>query len=314
MSSNKYAIAIHGGAGQITRKVIPVEDEAKYQAGLQMALGAGKLVLAGGGSALEAVMQAVIVMENNPLFNAGKGSVFNFKGEIRMDAALMDGASLNAGAVSNCRRIKNPITLANKVLTRSEHVLLGGSEASDFANENDVETEKEEYFRDEVRYAQWLRAKQRDEIYLDYDESDEMEKFGTVGAVALDQDGNLAAATSTGGMTNKKFGRIGDSPIIGAGTYANNSTCAISCTGQGEFFMRHVTAHRISNLMELGGLSLEEAANQAVHQELRAMNGKGGLIAVDAQGNIAMPFNTGGMFRAAHRSGGEDVVAMFFED
>jgi beta-aspartyl-peptidase (threonine type) len=308
-----YAIAIHGGAGEITRKKINVEQEALYQAALSEALEAGRLELARGGSAMQAVLNSIEVLENTPLFNAGKGSVFNHKGEIRMDAAIMDGQSLDAGAVANTRRVKNPIKLAYSILHESEHVFISGSNSFEFAIEHGLEIESEEYFHDEERFAQWMRAKQTNQIYLDYDEDDHIEKFGTVGAVALDENGNLAAGTSTGGMTNKKYGRIGDSPIIGSGTYAKNSTCAVSCTGQGEFFIRQVLAFHISCLMEYAGMSLKEACHTAVHQRLASIKGKGGLIAVDAAGNIEMPFNTSGMFRASQQADGAAIVKMFYD-
>jgi len=241
----------------------------------------------------------VVSLEDNPLFNAGKGSVFNSNGAHDMDASIMDGSGLEAGAVTQVSGIRNPITLSRLVMDKSEHVFLSGVGALKFAKEMGCTIEDEKYFYDEFRHKQWLEMKDSKTFQLDHSQSPATDnKFGTVGAVAMDQNGNLAAATSTGGMTNKRFGRIGDSPIIGSGNYANNNTCAVSCTGSGEFFIRGVVAYDVSCLMEYKGLSLEDACNEVVNHRLMKIGGDGGLIAADSKGNIAMPFNTSGMYRA----------------
>ncbi len=296
MSKEKFGIAIHGGAGTILRSKMTAEKEQAYRSALEIALDAGYAVLAKGGTSLAAVECAVIKLENCPLFNAGRGSVFNAKGEHEMDASIMDGKTLHAGAVAAVRNFKNPITLAHKVLLHSDHVLLMGEGAMEFAKPYALDMESDEYFHVDHRYAQWQKIKGSDSFQLDHAKEDK-KYLGTVGAVALDMDGNLAAATSTGGMTNKKFGRIGDSPLIGLGNYANNKTCAVSCTGSGEYIMRGVTAYDISCLMEYKGLSLDEAANESVMKRLLDLGGDGGVIAIDAQGNISMPFNCDGMYR-----------------
>ena len=294
-------IAIHGGAGTLVKGLMTPQLEAEYQIALKTARDQGYSILAKGGTALDAVETAVILLENTPLFNAGKGSVFTNNGIHEMDAAIMDGQSLKAGAVSLITGVKNPISLARDVMEKSHHVFLAGEGAMQFAKINGHEILGPEYFYDEVRYQQWQGIKDSDGFQLDHSVKKDG-KFGTVGAVACDQHGNVAAATSTGGMTNKKFGRVGDSPMIGAGTYANNNTCAVSCTGSGEFFIRGVVAYDVSCLMEYKGLSLQEAANEVIHKRILKINGDGGLIAVDAHGNIAMPFNTEGMYRACKSS------------
>ena len=308
---NKFCIAIHGGAGTILRSSMTEEKEARYKAALQAAVDTGYAVLEKGGSALDAVEAAVVSLEDCPLFNAGKGAVYTNDGRHEMDASLMWGKDLSAGAVSLIRNVKNPITLARDVMEKSEHVYLCGEGAEAFARANNIGFEGDDYFNDEFRYQQWQKAKAEDAAYLDHNVQTEDKKFGTVGAVALDMQGNLAAATSTGGMTNKKFGRIGDSPIIGAGTYANNNTCAISCTGHGELFIRTVTAYDVSCLMEYKGLSLKEACNEVVMKKLVAIQGEGGLIAVDRQGNIELCFNSEGMYRAMKSSDGGELVAIY---
>ena len=295
------SIAIHGGAGTLVKGLMTPQLEAEYQIALKTARDQGYSILAKGGTALDAVETAVILLENTPLFNAGKGSVFTNNGTHEMDAAIMDGQSLKAGAVSLITGVKNPISLARDVMEKSHHVFLAGEGAMQFAKINGHEILGPEYFYDEVRYQQWQGIKDSDGFQLDHSVKKDG-KFGTVGAVACDQYGNVAAATSTGGMTNKKFGRVGDSPMIGAGTYANNNTCAVSCTGSGEFFIRGVVAYDVSCLMEYKGLSLQEAANEVIHKRILKINGDGGLIAVDAHGNIAMPFNTEGMYRACKSS------------
>ena len=299
------SLALHGGAGTILRAEMPAEREARYKAALKAALDLGYAVLEKGGSALDAVETTVISLENTPLFNAGKGSVFNARGAHEMDAAIMDGSNLNAGSVALVTGVRNPVSLARQVMERTEHVFLAGEGAMEFARSIHIAFESPEYFHDAFRYEQWQKAKAEGKVQLDHAVDDK--KFGTVGAVALDRDGNLAAATSTGGMTNKSFGRVGDTPMIGAGTYANNKSCAISCTGSGEFFIRTVVAYDIHCLMQYKGLSLEEACRVAVQEHLLDIGGDGGLIAVDAKGNITLPFNTEGMYRAWKGGGGEGV-------
>jgi len=301
MSTKKYSIAIHGGAGTILKSTMTADKEKAYKLALQDAIGAGEFILKQGGTSLDAVEKAIISLENNPLFNAGKGSVFTTTEKNEMDASIMNGRDLSAGAVAGISNIKNPISLARAVMEKSEHVLLAGLGALDFAKKINCEFASDDYFFEQMRYDQLQKAKQSNSITLDHTE-DKFEngekKFGTVGAVAMDVHGNLAAGTSTGGMTNKKYGRIGDSPIIGAGTYANNNTCAISCTGHGEFFIRSVVAYDISCLIEYKGLSLKEACDIVVMDKLIKIGGEGGLIAIDNQGNIELPFNSEGMYRA----------------
>ena len=304
------SIAIHGGAGTLVKGLMTPELEAQYQMALRTARDEGYLILANGGSALDAVETAVKLLEDTPLFNAGKGSVFTNQGTHEMDAAIMDGQSLKAGAVSLITGIKNPVKLARDVMEKSYHVFLAGEGAMQFARMNGHEFLDSDYFYDEVRYQQWQGIKDSEGFQLDHSVKKDG-KFGTVGAVACDQNGNIAAATSTGGMTNKKFGRVGDSPMIGAGTYANNNTCAVSCTGSGEFFIRGVVAYDVSCLMEYKGLSLQEAANEVIHKRILKINGDGGFIAVDAHGNIAMPFNTEGMYRACKSSTGLEEIGIY---
>lgn len=310
MSEEKISIAIHGGAGTILKSHMTEALEAKYTEGLNFALEQGYDILEKGGNSLDAVEAAVIALENNSLFNAGKGSVFSATGGHEMDASIMQGHDLNAGAVSGVMGVKNPIKLAKEVMQNSEHVYLSGEGAMEFARNTDLEFVGAEYFYDEFRHTQWLEVKGTDKVQLDHTLSGD-EKFGTVGAVALDINGNLAAATSTGGMTNKKFGRVGDSSIIGAGTYANNNTCAISCTGSGEFFIRGVVAYDVSCLMEYKGLTLQEACKVVIHERLPSIHGDGGLIGVDALGNLCMDFNTEGMYRAAKNAKGYKEVLIY---
>jgi beta-aspartyl-peptidase (threonine type) len=304
------SLAIHGGAGTITRKHLSEELEAEYRQALESALDVGYQQLELGKSALLAVEASVRIMEDSPLFNAGKGSVFTHNGGHEMDASVMEGQILAAGAVAGISGVKNPISLARLVLEKSEHVMLAGSGAIEFARDNGLEFMPDEYFHDDLRFRQLERARTEDTTVLDHSPLDE-KKFGTVGAVALDSNGNLAAATSTGGMTNKKFGRVGDSPIIGAGNYANNLTCAVSCTGSGEYFIRGVVAYDVSCLMEYKGLSLSEACDEVIHKRLLKINGDGGLIAVDSSGNIALPFNTEGMYRGARSSRGLHKIEIY---
>jgi len=305
-----FSIAIHGGAGTLVKGMMTPELETKYKSALEKALNAGYEVLKDGKSAIEAVELAVKLLENSPLFNAGKGSVFTAEGTHEMDAAIMDGTTLNAGAVSLITGIKNPVSLARDVMEKSEHVFLAGEGAMQFAKELDYKLEEADYFHDEFRYQQWQEIKDTDNFQLDHSTKKDS-KFGTVGAVACDQDGNIAAATSTGGMTNKKWGRVGDSPMIGAGNYANNKTCAVSCTGSGEFFIRGVVAYDVSCLMEHKGMSLEAASEEVINKRILEINGDGGLIAVDAQGHIAMSFNTEGMYRACKSSNGKEEISIY---
>lgn len=306
----KYSIAIHGGAGTLVKGLMTPEKEEQYKAALSDALEAGYRILEKGGTSTDAVEASVKVLEDSPLFNAGKGSVFTNEGTHEMDAAIMDGKTLDAGAVSLITGIKNPISLARDVMEKSDHVFLAGEGAMRFANSLNYTLEKPEYFYDELRYQQWQEIKDSDKFQLDHSTKKDS-KFGTVGAVACDQEGNIAAATSTGGMTNKRWGRVGDSPIIGAGNYANNKTCAVSCTGSGEFFIRGVVAYDVSCLMEYKGLSLEEAASEVINKRVLELGGDGGLVAVDSEGNIAMPFNTEGMYRAFKTSNGEKEVKIY---
>lgn len=307
---NIFSIAIHGGAGTLVKGMMTPELESRYKEALKIALEKGYAVLEKGGTAVDAVEEAVKLLEDSPLFNAGKGSVFTANETHEMDASIMDGKTLNAGAVSLISGIKNPVGLARDVMEKSEHVFLAGEGAMQFAKQLDYKIEEAQYFYDEFRHKQWLEIKDTDSFQLDHATKKDS-KFGTVGAVACDQEGNIAAATSTGGMTNKKWGRVGDSPMIGAGNYANNKTCAISCTGSGEFFIRGVVAYDVACLMEHKGLSLQEASNEVINKRILEIKGDGGLIAVDVEGNIAMPFNTEGMYRASKTSKGEAEISIY---
>jgi beta-aspartyl-peptidase (threonine type) len=290
-----FCIAIHGGAGTILKSNMTPEKEKTYEDALKVAVTAGYAILKNGGSSLDAVTAAVSELENCPLFNAGKGSVFTHDGKHEMDASIMNGKNLEAGAVAGCKNVKNPVLLAKAVMEKTEHVLLSGDGAEEFARKIKLPFEDDTYFFDKFRFNELMKIKDPDKTFLDHSNK----KFGTVGAVALDQNGNLAAATSTGGMTNKRFGRIGDTPIVGAGTYANNKTCAISCTGHGEFFIRSVVAYDISCLIEYKNFSLKQACEFVVHDKLKKLGGEGGLIAVDASGNMELVFNSDGMYRAS---------------
>lgn len=292
MSPN-IALAIHGGAGTFRKELTP-EREKMYQEALTHALQTGYEILNKGGNALDVVEASVRYLEDCPLFNAGKGSVFNHEGQIEMDASIMDGRTLAAGSAAFITNVKNPVSLARVIMEKSEHVMLAGPGAEKFALEKGLEIVDASYFFTQHRYDSWQRMKNQDITELN---------LGTVGAVALDQEGNLAAATSTGGMTNKKFGRIGDSPIIGAGVYANNNTCAVSSTGHGEYFIRLNCAYDISALMEYKRLSLDVATNEVI-RKLRSLGGSGGVIAVDGKGNISMSFSTETMFRGLIRNDG----------
>lgn len=303
-----YSIAIHGGAGTIFKSQMTPDKEEKYTMALHQCLSAGLQILQKGGSAIDAVEAAIIGLENCPLFNAGKGAVFNNEGKHEMDASIMKGETLEAGSVAGICGVKNPITLARKVMEQTEHVLLIGKGAESFAKSIGAVFENNDYFFDELRYQQWLQVKDTGTTQMDHVDE---KKFGTVGCVALDNYGNLAAGTSTGGMTNKKFGRVGDTPIVGIGTYANNETCAVSCTGHGEFFIRKVVAYDVSCLMEYKGLNLNEACDIVVNQKLKTFGGEGGLIAVDKLGNIELCFNSEGMYRAFAKSDGTVKVEIY---
>lgn len=319
----KFAIVIHGGAGTILKKNLSDEKEKAYRDKLNEALNAGYSILKNGGNATDAVVETIKIMEDSPLFNAGKGAVFTNARTNEMDASIMEGKELNAGAISGVSTIKNPITAARLVLDKSQHVMLSGKGAEEFARNNKIEIVDAKYFFSPQRYNQLEKIIKSEKIQLDHIEDDEGylidpeklkdSKFGTVGAVALDQNGNIVAGTSTGGMTNKKYGRVGDSPIIGAGTYANNQTCGVSCTGHGEYFIRKVVAYDVSALMEYKGMSLIDAANYIINEKMVEFGGSGGLIALDKDANIAMPFNTKGMYRAYKKSSGETVVKIFKE-
>jgi beta-aspartyl-peptidase (threonine type) len=298
----KMALAIHGGAGTILKSEMTPELEAEYRSGLEAALKAGWAVLDRGGSALDAVEEAVCSLEDFPLFNAGRGSVFNHEGKNEMDASIMDGSSLKAGAVAFVRNVKNPVKLARLVMERTEHVLLAGDGAIQFAEEMDVELKDNTYFFTEHRWKQLEEAIAAGKVQLDHAAA---KPIGTVGAVACDSQGRLAAATSTGGMTNKKFGRVGDTPIIGAGNYADES-CAVSCTGHGEYFMLGVTAYDVAARMKYKASSLESAAAETI-AHLTSLGGEGGLIAVDSQGNVALPLNSEGMYRGWTSSGAPTI-------
>ena len=305
----EYALAIHGGAGTIKRETMSAELEKAYASTLLAALEAGEAVLADGGASLDAIIAAITLMEDSPLFNAGKGAVFTNAGTNELDASIMDGKTLQAGAVAGVKRVKNPILLARAVMDISRHVMLQGEGADIFAEENGLEMVEPEYFYTERRWKQLEKLRGKDKTGTLLDPLDE--QFGTVGAVALDMHGNLAAATSTGGTANKRWGRVGDSPIIGAGTYANNRSCAVSGTGDGEYFIRATVARSICAKMEFQGLSLEEAAKSIVMEQLVEMGGRGGVIALDKAGNLVLIFNTLGMYRGSVRAGEEPLVGIY---
>jgi beta-aspartyl-peptidase (threonine type) len=305
-----FSIAIHGGAGTILKSEMTAEKENAYTEALNAALDTGYSILKNGGSSLDAVEQAVTSLEDCPLFNAGRGSVFTEKGMHEMDASIMEGKDKRAGAVSLITGVRNPLSLARLVMEKSEHVFMAGEGAMEFARLMNCKFEKPEYFYNEQRHQQWMAVKGTDTFQLDHSVEKDR-KFGTVGAVAIDSNGNIAAATSTGGMTNKKFGRIGDSPVIGAGTYANNSTCGVSCTGSGEFFIRGVVAYDVSCLMEYKNLSLQQACDIVIHDRLLKIGGDGGLIAVDGSGNVCFSFNTEGMYRGSKTGDGKSFVGIY---
>jgi len=318
MTMGKFTMAIHGGAGTILKEDMTPELEEAYLRGLKAALDAGYAVLEEGGSSVNAVKAAIVILEDNMLFNAGRGSVFTKKGLQEMDAAIMDGQSLSAGAVCGVRNVRNPIELAEEVMLHSNHIFLSGKGANDFAIKQGIKLEPDEYFFSQFRYDQWKEIRDSDNYSLDHthqrlDELLREKKFGTVGAVACDDKGNVAAGTSTGGMTNKKYGRIGDSPLIGAGTYANNNTCAISCTGHGERFIQVVAAYDVSCLMEYKGMSLQDAMTIVVKDKLVKIDGEGGMIGVDGKGNAALIFNCAGMYRAFRNNEGSESISIYEE-
>ncbi|MGM0738573.1 MAG: isoaspartyl peptidase/L-asparaginase family protein [Bacteroidota bacterium] len=293
----KFAFAIHGGAGTILKTAMTPEKEKAYREALSKALSTGESILIHGGSAIDAVEKAVVEMENSAVFNAGYGSVFTHDMSHELDASIMDGNGRRAGAVAGIKRIKNPISLCRKIMDKSEHVFLLADGAEDFARQEGEELVSESYFSTDWRKEQLLKIRDSLKTQLDHSD-DQLKTFGTVGAVALDKTGNLAAATSTGGITNKRFGRVGDSAIIGSGTYAENGVCAISSTGWGEYFIRCVAAYEVAAMIKYGKMSIEDAAKTFINDTIPKMGGDGGLIGVDREGNITMPFNTEGMYRA----------------
>ncbi len=325
-ASEKYVLVIHGGAGTILRSQMTPEKEKAYTEALTEALQKGYAILRSGGSSLDAVTAAVTSMEDCPLFNAGKGAVFTHEGKNEMDAAIMDGRSLAAGSVAGVTVVRNPILAARAVMEKSNHVMMTGRGAEQFAAAQGLAIVDPSYFYTEERWKALQRVKKEDSLKMELDHGNKQppaagtgsyhfdnrdSKFGTVGAVALDKAGNLAAATSTGGMTNKQYGRIGDAPIIGAGTYANNATCAVSCTGWGEFFIRLVVAKTVSDRMEFGHATLKDAAGDMILKQVPALGGDGGLIAVDREGNYTMPFSTEGMYRGVVTADGKVKVEIF---
>lgn len=316
-ATGKWAIAIHGGAGVIERKDLDPATEAAYRAALEQAVAEGSRVLKGGGSSLDAIEAVIRIMEDDPLFNAGRGAVFSTEGRNELDASIMDGKTLKAGAVASLKRVKNPISLARLVMEKSKHVMMVGEGAEAFAREQGIQLVPQSYFYTESRWKALQREKAAEAEKNKAPRKQERQhaqyhahEYGTVGAVALDSGGNIAAGTSTGGMTNKKWGRVGDSPIIGAGTYANNATCGVSATGDGEYFIRLGVARDLSALMEYKGLSLQEAAD-AVIEKVGKLGGGGGLVALDKGGQIAMAFNTAGMYRGRIGADGQPVVEIY---
>lgn len=302
--ADTFGIAVHGGAGVLPASEMTAEREAAYRAGLKAAVDAGYAILEKGGSSLDAVTAAVRILEDDPLFNAGRGAVLTHEGAAELDASIMEGRTLRAGAIAGVRHVKNPVELARLVMERSPHVMLSGPGAEEFALEHGLTLMPNSYFVTEHRQRQLERA-------IRDSSKPARPGSGTVGAVAIDKAGDLAAATSTGGMTNKRHGRIGDSPIIGAGTYANNASCAVSATGHGEYFIRSVVAHDICALVEYRGMSLEEAAREVVQGKLKKLGGEGGVIAIDARGTIVMEFSSQGMLRAARDARGRSEVLIY---
>ncbi|NQX86489.1 MAG: isoaspartyl peptidase/L-asparaginase [Flavobacteriaceae bacterium] len=315
----EFSIVIHGGAGTILRQNMTPAKEAEYRAKLEEAIRTGYQILKNGGTSLDAVTKTINVMENSPLFNAGKGAVFTHEETNEMDASIMNGKTLNAGASAGTQTVKNPINLARAIMEQSPHVMLSGKGAETFAAEHGLDIVDPKYFYTNRRFESLQKIKSSKKTALNHDEKKTAfydadikdSKFGTVGCAALDKDGNLAAGTSTGGMTNKRWGRIGDSPIIGSGTYANNATCAVSSTGWGEYFIRAQVAHDISAMMAYKGVSLEEAARVVIHDKMGKLGGTGGIVAVDKNGNMVFEFNTKGMYRASMNDKGNLVVEIY---
>tara|TARA_B110000046_G_scaffold185606_1_gene228057 strand:+ start:974 stop:2032 length:1059 start_codon:yes stop_codon:yes gene_type:complete len=318
---NEFAIIIHGGAGTILKKNMSDEKEVEYKAKLEEAIKVGHAILKNGGTSQDAVLRTIQVMEESPLFNAGKGAVFTHEETNELDASFMDGATLNAGAVAGVTNVKSPIELAIKIMTDSDHVMLSGKGASIFAKEKGLEIVDPSYFYTESRFKSLQRIKNSVKTELDYDDKKaafydadiKNSKFGTVGCVALDKNGNISAGTSTGGMTNKRWGRIGDAPIIGSGTYANNKTCGVSSTGWGEYFIRGQIAYDISAQMEYQQKTLKEATLDVIQNKLTKLGGTGGVVALDKNGNMSFEFNTSGMYRASMNDKGELVVKIYKE-
>jgi L-asparaginase / beta-aspartyl-peptidase len=304
-----FAIVIHGGAGTILKAQMSDELEVKYKEVLKQSIEAGEKILIAGGEAIEAVVASILVLENCELFNAGKGAVFTNNETHELDASIMDGSNLNAAGAAGLKKVKNPILLCKTILEKSKHVLMIGEGAEKFAAENNLEMVDNNYFSTDFRLKQLKDIQHTNNTQLDHTAND-AKKYGTVGAVALDRNGNLAAGTSTGGLTNKKYGRVGDTAIIGAGTFANK-TCAVSCTGDGEYFIRSVTAYDIAAMMEYKNYSLEKACNQMVHEKLVSIGGEGGVIAIDKDGNIQASFNTPGMYRASIDKEGNKKIAIY---
>lgn len=311
-----YALVIHGGAGTILRENMDAEKEASYRAALQKALDTGGAILANGGTAMDAVEKTIQVMEDNPLFNSGTGAVLTNVGTAELDASFMDGATRDAGAVAGVKTIRSPIAAARKVMENSPHVMLAREGAERFAQEQGLETVENDFFITPARKAQWeaIQSKESDGGSLFFPSDPLSRKFGTVGAVALDQEGHIAAGTSTGGMMNKRWGRIGDSPVIGAGTYADDATCGVSCTGHGEYFIRYAVAYDVAAQMRYGGSSLAAATQHTVHETLPAAGGTGGLIALDKDGNVSMSFNTPGMYRGFLQADGKSGVYIYKDE
>ncbi|HYG04286.1 MAG TPA: isoaspartyl peptidase/L-asparaginase [Chryseosolibacter sp.] len=319
--SGDVTLVIHGGAGTIRKENMSPEKEAAYHAAMKQALNVGYAILDEGGTSVDAVIAAIKVMEDSPLFNAGRGAVFTNEGKNELDASIMDGRTLMAGAVAGVTNVKNPITAAHAVMTKSQHVMLTGRGAEQFAEEQGLEIVDPSYFFDSTRYKHLLRLQEKEKnsgglsvVQLSEDPFVKGSKFGTVGAVALDKSGNIAAGTSTGGMTNKRYGRVGDAPIIGAGTYANNATCGISATGWGEYFIRLSVAHDIAAMMEYAHLSIDEAADSVIMKKLTTLGGDGGVVGLDQQGNITMKFNSDGMYRGYIKERGAAKTFIYKDD
>lgn len=315
--SEKFCIVIHGGAGTILKENMSDSLEAEYNSVLDLAVSKGYEILKNGGTSLDAVTQTIMILEDSPLFNAGKGAVFTNEGRNELDASIMDGKSKAAGSVASVTRVKNPITLARAIMEVSEHVMMVGPGAEKFAEQNGIELVDPSYFFTQKRWDGLQKAKEKEKLELDhtvalhYDPLIKDQKFGTVGCVALDKKGNIAAGTSTGGMTNKRYGRVGDAPIIGAGTYADNATCGVSATGWGEFFIRNVVAYDIAAQMQYKNVSLAAAAKETIQKKVPQMGGDGGIIAIDKDGNIVMEFNTAGMYRAAIDVNGKKTIGIY---